>query len=51
MCLEREAEGKGWAKGAGVLHPFLLTLTAEQNSGGTTVLKRSNAKDGKSVSS
>lgn len=51
MCLEREAEGKVWAKRAGVLHLFLLTLTAEQSSGGTAVLKRSNAKDGKSVSS
>lgn len=43
--------GKRLGQGAGVLHSFLLTLTADQSSGGTAVLKRSNAKDGKSVSS
>ena len=43
--------GKGLGQGPGVLHPLLSTLTADQSSGRSAELKRSNAKDRKSVSS
>ena len=50
MSIE-DVGGKGLGQGPGVLHPLLSTLTADQSSGRSAELKRSNAKDRKSVSS